>query len=273
MNAKIIYGTAWKAERTTQLVVQAVLQGFRAIDTAGQRKHYREDLVGEALQIVRDKHNIKREDLFLQTKFTPLSGQDLSGPLPYDPSSSISDSIRTSFATSLAHLHTSYLDSYLLHSPLDSAARTLQAWRVLSALRAEGKVRTIGISNCYDVEQLRALEAEGKVEVVQNRWFVGNNWDKDVRRYCADKGIQYQSFWTLTGSPKLLTHPSLRAIASTSGLTEAQVLYMIAQSLGITPLSGATNETHMREDLAVEEYQLMDGSLDEHCEMIRRIVA
>ena len=81
---KLIYGTAWKKERTTALVVQAVLHGFRAIDTACQPKHYRyvrgpygtlsistnarDDLVGEALSILYDKHGFKREDLFIQTK-------------------------------------------------------------------------------------------------------------------------------------------------------------------------------------------------------------
>ncbi|KAJ3552405.1 hypothetical protein NP233_g12891 [Leucocoprinus birnbaumii] len=67
--SKVIYGTAWKKEQTTALVVAAVLKGFRAIDTACQPKHYREDLVGEALTILQDKHGIKREDLWLQTKY------------------------------------------------------------------------------------------------------------------------------------------------------------------------------------------------------------
>jgi len=57
-----------KKERTTALVVSAVLAGFRAIDTACQPKHYREDLVGDALQVLHEKHGYKREDLFVQTK-------------------------------------------------------------------------------------------------------------------------------------------------------------------------------------------------------------
>jgi diketogulonate reductase-like aldo/keto reductase len=65
---KLIYGTAWKKERTADCVEMAVLCGFRGIDTACQPKHYEEQLVGVALQRVYEQ-GISREELFLQTKF------------------------------------------------------------------------------------------------------------------------------------------------------------------------------------------------------------
>ena len=71
----MIYGTAWKKENTTNLVFEALKQGFKGIDTACQPKHYREDLVGLGLQKAYEI-GIKREDLFFQTKFTPIDGQD-----------------------------------------------------------------------------------------------------------------------------------------------------------------------------------------------------
>jgi diketogulonate reductase-like aldo/keto reductase len=74
---RLIYGTAWKKERTTDLVVQAILAGFRGIDTACQPKHYSEALVGDALDVLASKHNIPRESLFVQTKFTSFSGAHL----------------------------------------------------------------------------------------------------------------------------------------------------------------------------------------------------
>ncbi|MGR9051636.1 MAG: aldo/keto reductase, partial [Gammaproteobacteria bacterium] len=79
---KIIYGTAWKQERTANLTETAVLAGFRGIDTACQPKHYDEAGAGAALQRLK-RRGIERSDLYLQTKFTPLSGHD---PLriPYD---------------------------------------------------------------------------------------------------------------------------------------------------------------------------------------------
>ncbi|KAH9896138.1 Aldo/keto reductase [Cubamyces lactineus] len=258
--AKIIYGTAWKKERTAALVVSAVLHGFRAIDTACQPKHYREDLVGVALQTLQNEHGIKREDLFVQTKYTPIGGQDTSQPLPYDPETDIPTQIQASVQTSLSNLHTTYLDGLLLHSPLRTLSQTLTAWQTLVGLQDSGVVRKIGVSNTYDVSTLEALERDGgrRPDVVQNRWYEGNGWDNDVWTYCQEKHIQYQSFWTLSGSPTLLRHPSIRAICKAKGCTPAQALFRIAQLHGITPLSGTTNETHMDEDIAVEAISLDD---------------
>ncbi|PSR75269.1 hypothetical protein PHLCEN_2v9235 [Hermanssonia centrifuga] len=123
------------------------------------------------------------------------------------------------------------------------------------ALQDAGKVKYIGVSNSYDVSLLEALEADGgrRVQVVQNRWFEGNGWDAEVLAYCRKHGIQYQSFWTLTGSPSLLSHPLMKSFAEAKGCTPAQAVYRLAQHHGITPLSGTSNEEHMRADIAVEE--------------------
>ncbi|KIM75943.1 hypothetical protein PILCRDRAFT_98815 [Piloderma croceum F 1598] len=271
MAAKLIYGTAWKKQETTKLVVQAVLSGFKAIDTAAQLKHYREDLVGEALQELQDKHGIKREAIFLQTKYTPIGGQDPTKPLPYNPTDPIQEQVKSSFQTSLSNLRTTYLDSYILHSPLHTLDLTLEAWRVLIALQDEGKVHKIGLSNAYDVSLLKALEAERQVQVVQNRWYEGNNWDRDVCKYCRDNGIQYQSFWTLTGSPRLLAHPDLIAIKEFAECTAPQALYRIVQLAGITPLSGTTKGEHMKEDVAVEHIAFGE-ELSSHLHSIRNLI-
>ncbi|KAG6335691.1 hypothetical protein ID866_3397 [Astraeus odoratus] len=249
---KMIYGTAWKGDRTSQLVANAFLQGFRAVDTACQPKHYREDLVGDALEMLHTKHNLQREQYYIQTKFTPIGGQDLNRPLPYDPRDSISEQIKASLATSLRNLRTSYLDSYLLHSPLRTIDATLEAWRTLIAAQDAGTVHKIGISNVYDVGVLIALGQLRKVQVVQNRWYEGNRWDRDVWRYCNDNDIEYQSFWTLTGSPSLLAHPTVLVAATKLDVTPAQIIFKLAQLHGIVPLTGTSNELHMQQDLAAE---------------------
>ncbi|KIJ49690.1 hypothetical protein M422DRAFT_59353 [Sphaerobolus stellatus SS14] len=250
----IIYGTAWKKERTVQLVIAAVLQGFRTIDTACQPKHYREDLVGEALGELYGKHGIKREDLFLQTKFTPLSGQDKQ--LPYKQNASVRDQVLESFQTSLKQLRTEYIDSYILHSPLETLGKTMDAWRTLMELQDNGKVKLIGLSNTYNTTILESLGELRKVQVVQNRWFEGNSWDKDVFKYCRDHDIMYQSFWTLTGSPSLLEHPAILTIAQEASCTPAQAVYRVAQLRGIVPLAGSTNEGRMRDGVATSNIEL-----------------
>ncbi|MDO8494746.1 MAG: aldo/keto reductase, partial [Deltaproteobacteria bacterium] len=94
----LIYGTAWKENATTELVQTAVTAGFRAIDTANQPKHYQEALVGSAL-VTLAKQGITREQLFLQTKFTPADGQDHR--IPYDPTTALKDQVWQSFNSSL----------------------------------------------------------------------------------------------------------------------------------------------------------------------------
>src|SRR5882757_8236259 len=111
----ILYGTAWKEERTATLTELAIRSGFRGIDTANQRRHYFEAGVGEALAAVYRAGVAMRADLFLQTKFTSQPGQDHR--LPYDPAASLTDQVAQSMASSLKHLGTDYVDSYVLHGP------------------------------------------------------------------------------------------------------------------------------------------------------------
>lgn len=126
-------------------------------------------------------------------RYTPINGQDTSKPLPYDPSLPIPSQIISSFSTSLSNLRTTYLDSYLLHSPLNSHKLTLEAWGVLMKLRDEGKVKLIGVSNVYDVGILQMLKDFGRgADVVQNRWYEGNGWDREVVEYCMGEGIHYE---------------------------------------------------------------------------------
>jgi len=260
---KIIYGTAWKTERTTELVVQAVLQGFRAIDTACQPKHYREDLVGKALKILDEKHGIKRSELFLQTKFTSVDGQDQRKPLPYNPNQSVTAQVRESFAKSLDNLGAENIDAFLLHSPLRTIEQTLEAWMELISLQKSGRVSLIGISNVYDVETLKYVwEKTGvKPDIVQNRWYQGNNWDKAVVTFCRKESIHYESFWTLTGSPNLLRHPVILTLAEKASCTAEQAIFRLAQDIGVTPLAGSKNEQHMKDGVEVEKLPTLDPDL------------
>jgi diketogulonate reductase-like aldo/keto reductase len=125
-----MYGTAWKKEATTQLVIEAITAGFSAIDTAHQLIHYDEARVGEALlSLPQGGH--PRDRLFLQTKFTPVNGQDHR--TPYDAGAPITTQVRQSFESSLTHLRTDYLDSYVLHGPYSRGGLGPEAWEVWSA--------------------------------------------------------------------------------------------------------------------------------------------
>jgi diketogulonate reductase-like aldo/keto reductase len=249
-----MYGTAWKKEATAQLVQLAVMAGFKAIDTANQLIHYQEALVGEALQAL-EKQGITRDSLFLQTKFTPLNGQDHR--TPYDASADLTTQVRQSFESSLAHLHTEYLDSYVLHGPygrrgLGNADR--EVWAAMEALYQSGKTKMIGISNVA-AEQVAQLCAEATVKpmVVQNRCYAALGWDKEVREICQTHGIIYQGFSLLTANREVLVDSDLRAIAKRLGTGPAQVIFAFAMHIGMLPLTGTTNPQHMKEDLQAEQ--------------------
>jgi diketogulonate reductase-like aldo/keto reductase len=258
---RILYGTAWKKERTAALVERALVAGFRGIDTACQPKHYDEPGVGRGVAAAL-RSGLRREQLYLQTKFTTSDGQD-PRRLPYDAKATLSEQVRQSCRASLVNLQTTYLDCLVLHSPLDTMELTLQVWRELEALADSGVVRELGISNCYQLEELEALCAAARIPplVVQNRFHAETGYDKEIRSFCRARGMLYQSFWTLTANPKVLSHPDVRALAQRHGVTPAQLLFRGLTQIGIVPLTGTTSEAHLRQDLAIFDFELESAEL------------
>jgi len=253
----LMYGTAWKKAATSQLVQIAVASGFRAIDTANQLIHYQEALVGDALQALA-KEGIARDSLFLQTKFTPANGQDHR--TPYDVSAALATQVRQSFASSLTHLHTEYVDSYVLHGPYSRRGlgeADWEVWTAMEGLYQSGKTKMIGISN-VTAGQLTQLceQAKHKPMVVQNRCYAALGWDKEVREICQAHGIIYQGFSLLTANREVLSDPEVRAIAARLGAGIAQVIFRFAMHIGMLPLTGTTSPQHMEEDLQAEQFAL-----------------
>lgn len=252
-----MYGCAWKKDRTKVLVKLAVGKGFRGVDTACQPKHYYEPGVGEALQELIAEGVVTREDIFLQTKFTSLQGQDPNN-IPYDKQAPLQDCVRRSFEVSLQNLQTEYLDSLLMHSPMQRFSDTLAVWRVFEELHASGRVRQLGMSNTYDLQTLKQLYAEAVVKpsVLQNRFYADSGYDVEIRNFCSEHSIRYQSFWTLTANPHVIKTPEVGRLAAKYGTTPAGVFFMYVRALGITPLTGTCSAEHMQQDLSSLERQL-----------------
>ncbi|MBI4917501.1 MAG: aldo/keto reductase [Acidobacteria bacterium] len=251
------YGTAWKEDRTEELTRAALEAGFVAIDTANQRRHYVEAEVGDALR------SFDRSKLFLQTKFTSIDGQDHR--LPYDPDATPGEQVTQSLASSLEHLGTDRVDSFLLHGPSRPdhfTTEDLEAWRAIARQRKAGRTRLIGVSN-VSLAHLRQLLAahEPLPAIVQNRCFARTGWDRDVRSFCRDHGIVYQAFSLLTANGRELTSPAVARIARRAGRTVPQVVFRFAQQAGMIPLTGTTDPVHMREDLACSEFVLPDDDV------------
>lgn len=311
---RLVYGTAWKKDRTPSLVSTALAAGFRGIDTAAQAKHYREDLVGAGLRDFLRSHPVQRAELYIQTKYSPSQRHDPSlTPLPYDPSDSLEDQVSSSVATSLRNLtpfdvspasppsqeqqDDLYLDALVLHSPLASDEQTLRAWRAMES-HVPHPVRRLGISN-VTLPELEFLweHAQVKPAVVQNRFYPRDEgagpYAQDVRRFCEERGVVFQSFWTLTGNPGLVSSAVVRGVrdevnewargGSAAGnraeVSSEVVVYALVMALGRTcVLDGTTDEGRMRGDLegikVVEEWAGSEGAKAwaETLESLRRAV-
>jgi len=250
---KIIYGTAWKKNRTKDLVELAVRTGFRAIDTACQPKHYYEPGVGLALQSLYSQNIVARNDIFLQTKFTALRGQDPDN-IPYDKTLPLREQVLQSFQVSCTNLKTNYVDSLVMHSPMERISDTLIVWKAFEEIHQSGGALRLGLSNTYDLKVLQRVyeAAVVKPSVLQNRFYRESGHDVEIRRFCKEHGIMYQSFWTLTGNPDIIKSNVLSSLARKYNKTREQIFFKFVQSQGIVPLSGTTSEQHMMEDLAVD---------------------
>jgi diketogulonate reductase-like aldo/keto reductase len=259
----IIYGTAWKQDATAGLVKTAARAGYRGLDTANQKKHYREDFLGEALAELA-QGGIPRSQLFLQTKYTSQDGQDHR--LPYDPAEPPAAQVRASFASSLKNLRTDYLDSFLVHGPSSSAGLIDEDWEIwaeFERLHASGGARLIGVSNVALHHLTELSKAKVKPMVVQNRCYAVRGWDRAVREHCAANGIIYQGFSLLTANPHVVEHRRVEAIARRMNATAAQVVFRFAKALGILPLTGTTDERHMQDDLAALALELTAAEVDD----------
>lgn len=252
-----IYGTAWKEDRTEELVRLALANGFRAIDTANQRKHYFEAGVGAALA------GVPRSELWLQSKFTYQRGQDHR--LPYDPKAPLAAQVEQSLASSFEHLGTDYLDSFVLHGPeytRDTTANDIAVWRAMEVAHAAGKVKALGISN-VQAEQLQRLVGLANVPIayVQNRCYASMGWDAEVRALCRKHRITYQGFSLLTANRSELQRPRVDEIAMRVGVPRETVVFRAAIQMGILPLTGTSNAQHMQDDLRALEIQLTEADV------------
>jgi diketogulonate reductase-like aldo/keto reductase len=253
-----LYGTAWKEDRTPGLTELALRMGFRGIDTANQRRHYFEAGVGQGLAAAYRAGVVARADLFLQTKFTYRPGQDHR--LPYDPAASLTNQVAQSMVSSLEHLQTDYVDSYVLHGPASGYGWTEadnEVWKAMMKERDAGRARLLGVSNVSlrHLEQMAAAHLEAPA-FVQNRCYARFGWDRDVRLFCIEREIIYQGFSLLTANPEVLSHPLVNGLATRASATPAQLVFAFARAAGMLPLTGTCNAEHMKQDMVSADLEL-----------------
>ncbi len=259
----MIYGTAWKKDKTSSLVYEALREGFKGIDTAGQPRHYNEKGVGEGIDKSFNDNIIKRDQLYIQTKFTPIDGQDKNN-MPYLITDDLKTQIRKSFEKSKLNLKVEYIDSYILHSSIFPGKKLIEAWLTMEEFYHSKEVGQLGISNCYDLDVLKYLynNSEVKPAIVQNRFYAQSGYDKEIRVWCKQMGILYQSFWSLTANPEIVNSSLINQLSKKYNKTKEQIFYKFLNELGIIPLNGTTSNEHMKLDLNIKDFNLEKAEIE-----------
>ena len=229
-----LYGTAWKEERTAALTELAIHTGFRGIDTANQRRHYFEAGVGEGSgrRVSRGSSDARRS---FSANEVHLPAR--AGPSPAIRSSrSLAAQVAQSMASSLEHLGTDHVDSYVLHGPSSGYGWTeadAEVWEAMRKERDAGRTRLLGVSNVSlrHLEQMDGAHAELPA-FVQNRCFARLGWDREVRSFCKEHNIVYQGFSLLTANQEVLRHPVLIGFAQRLNATPPQVVFALRAPSG-----------------------------------------
>ncbi|KAI9723946.1 MAG: hypothetical protein M1812_000664 [Candelaria pacifica] len=245
-----LYGTAWKQERTSALVTEALEIGFQGLDTANFPASYDERLVGTGVAKALEG-GINREDIWIQTKFAP-AGAHPPDQIPFLTSKPLESQIRESIEQSLAHLQSTYIDIFILHVPFDNFEQTLSAWKVFETY-VPHIIHHLGISN-VNLASLRQLynNVALKPVLVQNRFWADNGYDKDLRVWMKEKGIIYQAYGMLRFCNELVQSELVAEVACLLEVEQELALYILILGLGGTCiLDGTTQGKRMRRDLEV----------------------
>ena len=222
-----------------ELVVKALHDGYRLIDTANMYKN--EKAVGRAIR----KSKINREEVFITTKLWPTS-------FPYEKALKEIDE-------TLKRLGTDYIDLLLLHQEVGDIEG---AWRACEEAVQSGKVRAIGVSN-FSRESMEKLLSYAKVKpsVVQNEChpYLQEN---DFREYLAKNDIKLMSWYPLGhGDFSLIMNPTFEEIGAKYDKTNAQVILRWHIQSGIIPIPGTKDSVHFGENIEVFDFELSDEDM------------
>lgn len=261
----IMFGGAWKGPHAEQNVLEAVSLGYRSFDTANvYPASYNETAMGVALERAIAIGLLKRDDLFIQTKFTPGISESYCKDGPWDPATCMFDKtadlsaqVKQSAETSLAHLRISKLDSLILHEMRVPWNELLIIWKSMEEIYMEGKTASIGLSHAHDPQTLRRFLAVAQIKpsFIQNPIFAYNNWDRDIRLICQEYGIEFQSY-SLNHQENDFVYQSeeVLTIAKRLNRTPQQVIVAFTKRLGLIPLVGPQDTIKMAHAITAARY-------------------
>ncbi|HEY4825496.1 MAG TPA: aldo/keto reductase [Solirubrobacteraceae bacterium] len=235
-------------EETTEAVAHALRAGYRSIDTAAA--YGNEEGVRDALQA----SGLDRGEVFITTKlFNTEHGRDRA---------------RRAFEASLSKLGGDYIDLYLIHWPVPSRGLYEETWETLCALRDEGRVRSIGVSNFHIDHLERIIDATGVVPSVNQIELHPRLQQPELRRFHADRGIATEA-WSPLGQGELIDDPDIEAIAAEHDRTSAQVILRWHVQLGNVVIPKSVTPSRIRENFRVFDFELGDEEMRRLSELDR----
>ena len=224
------------------LVEGAIDAGYRRVDTA--KLYFNEAGVGAGVRA----SGIPRDEIFVTTKVW----NDDQG---YD------ETLRA-FDTSLGLLGMDYVDLYLIHWPAPAQDRYLDTWRALEALRRDGRVRSIGVSNFTEAHLERLLDTATETPVVNQVEVQPWLQQDDLIAFDAANGIQTEA-WSPLGRGRVLDDPTIGRIAAKHGRSSAQVVLRWHVQRGLLVIPKSNSLERIRENSRVFDFELDAADLNE----------
>jgi 2,5-diketo-D-gluconate reductase A len=230
-------------EETQQAVTEALKAGYRLIDTAQGYKN--EEGVGAAIA----ESDVPRDELFITTKLT-------NSEQGYDTT-------LIAFDGSMKKLGIDVLDLFLIHWPLPMFDQYVETWRAFEKLLAEGRVRSIGVSN-FEIAHLERLLAETDVTPAVNQIELHPQFpQEELRAFHDEHGILTESWGPLGQGKGLLEDPSIVEVAQRKARTPAQVVLRWHLQLGCVVIPKSVNPDRIRENIDLFDFELDDADMAE----------
>jgi 2,5-diketo-D-gluconate reductase A len=233
----------WQVEddEAEKAVTTALEVGYRSIDTA--KLYYNEEGVGRALR----SSSLTRDELFVTTKL-------------WNADHAYDDALKA-FDESMARLGLEQLDLYLIHWPVPSQDKYVEAWKAMEKLYADGRIRAIGVSN-FTVEALRRLFDETDVVPAVNQIEL-HPWlpQAELRAFHAEHGIHTEAWSPLGQGQGLLNDPVLGRLAAKHGKSPAQVVLRWHLQLGNVVIPKSVTPSRIAENFDVFGFELDDEDI------------
>ena len=223
-----------------QAVVDAVSVGYRLIDTAAS--YGNEEAVGRAIR----RCGVPREELFITTKLW-ISDTSYEGA-------------KKAFRKSMEKLGLDYLDLYLIHQPMNDY---YGAWRAMTELYKEGKIRAIGVCSFYP-DRLADLIAFNEVVPAVNQVETNIFFQQiKAQEVMQAKGVQMESWAPFAeGRGNLFDNPVLKCIGKKYGKSVAQIVLRWQVQRGIVCIPKSVRKERMVQNIQVFDFTLSQDDME-----------